>query len=79
MPPRIIVFSLNEGTQRKIVLLNKLENLLMQMENELVSSEQWPKNQYLWVGPGFPTMTHLFQTQQPRWMPDTDERKNLRD
>ena len=54
MPPRIIVFSLNEGTQRKIVLLIKLENLLMQMENELVSSEQWPKNQDLWVGPGFP-------------------------
>ena len=51
----------------------------MQMENELVSSEQRPKNQYLWVGPGFPTMTHLFQTQQPRWMPDTDERKNQRD
>ena len=57
-------------------MLNKLENLLMQMENELVSSEQRPKNQYLWVGLGFPTMTHLFHAQQPRWMPDTDERKN---
>ena len=79
MPHRKIVFSLNEGTQRKIVLLNKLENLLMQMENELVSSEQRPKNQDLWVGPGFPTMTHLFHSQQPRWMPDTDERKNQRD